>query len=450
MICYVCEKDTWESLGTFQPSPEDTTRELRICRDCGNVAYKVEPIEEKKLKDFYRKDYRGMPNFTNFLTTTNKLNYITSFLSDFLKDKKGLVVGDVGCATGYLLYWMRQNGHRATGSEWTVTYRRFCEHFYGIPITEDLETKHKYDLIVMYHTFEHMVEPDKKLKHYVSLLSENGRIMISCPEWLDTLEEASGQEMKSFEHLFHTNHINLFTNQSMKNVIAKCGLEIEKENHITYGQTYLLKKAEKPLPIIKEKWQEQLKKIRKTQVAIAFYQQGKFQEAIKEWPKFPEAYVAQVQRLYTKDPSRQRDIFEEAKKLLEDSPRVHHAAAQWLYQYDNWKGALELLYWVLEHKPTPPIYVLIAYCLSHLGDHKKAMIFMQKSAELDPRQWADNMNWVCHEAASIPAWDEVAMQKFSQAYLNQNRDKIKTSPNDPVMEIKANGKEKEEKSPQTV
>ena len=78
------------------------------------------------------------------------------------------------------------------------------------------------------------------------------------------------------------------------------------------------------------------------------------------------------------------------------------------------------------------------------------MVFMQKAAELDPRQWADNMNWVCHEAASIPAWDEIAMQKFSQAYMNQNRDKMKTSPNDPVMEVKTNGKEKEEKPPQTV
>ena len=176
MICYVCASDNWYPVtvdrqvpggvpGETKPSPIHSTSKIIVCKNCGNACHEVDVTTEEKLKDFYRKEYRACPDTRNLMTTTRKLNYVMVFLRDFLKDKKGLVIGDVGCATGYLVNAFRQLGHRATGSELTLTYRRFAEHYYGVPVTEELETKHRYDLIVIYHVLEHLMEPDKKLAH---------------------------------------------------------------------------------------------------------------------------------------------------------------------------------------------------------------------------------------------------------------------------------------------
>ena len=45
------------------------------------------------------------------------------------------------------------------------------------------------DFISMYHTFEHFMEPNKKLELYVSLLKDDGVMLISTPEWLNLLDE---------------------------------------------------------------------------------------------------------------------------------------------------------------------------------------------------------------------------------------------------------------------
>ena len=149
MRCYICDKDDWASLKELK-----LEREMLVCKDCGNVCYHIEPDHEKKLKEYYDKEYRvaGI-NVKNITTTGRKMQHIDEFLSDFLKQKEKrspggqlqnpLICGDVGCATGYVVNWLRSRGHKATGSEWTTDMRRFAEHFYSIPITEELETKER-------------------------------------------------------------------------------------------------------------------------------------------------------------------------------------------------------------------------------------------------------------------------------------------------------------------
>lgn len=425
MICYCCDQDNWHSLKELNPE-----RELQVCKDCGNVAYKVDPADEERVKKYYRFEYRPMPTHENLMTTTRKLNYIKLFLSDFLKDKKGLTTGDVGCATGYIVSWFRQNGHRATGCELTLTYRRFTEHFYGIPIPEELETKHKYDLISLYHVFEHLITPDKKLAHYVSLLADGGHVFVSTPEWLDVLEEASGSNMSTFQHLFHKDHINVFSRQSLQNVFAKSGLVIVKEDHLQYGQTYLLTKGE-PKPIVKENWEEIVTKIVAQNTAIDLYKQKKYKEATEVWPKFPEAWIRIAYEKHGKDPLAQKETFDEAHKVVGDNVRLAMAHANWFYQNQYFKEAYEQLEWIVRVKPNEEIYKIMGECLAMLGNQVGAMAHYQRAHELNPILWQGMMDRICKHASSLPAWDERAM---AQAIEEASKSLPKPEFKDPTLE----------------
>lgn len=411
MKCWSCDADeNWHSFDTPEKKL-NPLRELLCCKTCGAVAYRVDPDNEEKMAHYYRHEYRPMPTHMNLITTTHKLNYVKIFLSDFLKDKKDLVVGDVGCATGYLVNYFRQEGHKATGCEYTVTYRRFAEHFYGIPISEELEPNVKYDLITIYHVLEHMIEPDKKLEKYVSMLKDDGHILIATPKWYDTLEEASGPPITSFQNLWHKDHINVYTKNSIQNLFRKVGLDIVKEDQLTYGQTYLLKKGAKK-PIQAEDPNLMIQKTLAAQAAIAAYQKQDFKEAIRVWPNFPDAWINLIVNVHGKDPERQADLFQEAVKVIGDNKKLAGMMAVWHYNYGRYDDAIKLVEWLCSFSPDEERFLLMGYCYMCKGDPMTAIQFFYKSADMNPLKWGECMDKVCIEASKIPAWDERAMDKM--------------------------------------
>lgn len=449
MQCYICDADeNFHSLKELNPE-----RELMVCKDCGNICYRVEPVNEDKVKEYYRKEYRPAPNHMNLLTTTNKLNYIRLFLKDYLKDKKGLVCGDVGCATGYTVNWLRSLGHKALGCEYTLTYRRFAEHFYGFPVTEELPTKHKYDFISIYHVLEHLVEPDKKLAHYASLLTDDGRMMIACPQWMDTIEEASGSSLlmghansdAAFRHWFHKDHINVFTENSIKRLFAKCGLAVEKEDFIQYGQTYLIRKA-KPGEIVKgppkEDWKKQVDDIDRIRQALKQAYAGDLRAAISIWPKFTEAWIRLIFEKAMKQPDKQIALLQESKPHLEDNARMRMALGIWFYQRQEYDKALDCFKWLVSHKPNNDAFVYMGYCLTHLNRYPEAMNAFNEALVINPTRWVELINWVCKCAASMPTWDERAVANIKEKIYAGNKDKFQIEPIDPLFPKETNGKEK--------
>lgn len=446
MNCYICDKNNWHER-------QDLNKDglLKICKTCGNVAYHIEPGAEEKIKQYYRKDYRPAPTYQNLLTSNHKQAYVQKQLYSFLKDKKGLVCGDVGSAIGYIPNFLRRLGHKATGCELTTTYRRFSEHFYSIPLTEELNPKYKYDLITMYHVLEHLIEPDKKLKHLVSLLKDDGHMFISTPEWFDTLEEASGSEIKTFEHWFHKDHINVFSKTSIKNLFKKCGLEIVWEDHITYGQTYLLKKISADVfsemtfqnEMVVENWEEQNEKLNKIHKAISclrgaynqfgkVVEQSKLAEALGYWEKFPDVWLKNIFDIHLKTPEKQEEEFQKAFKIMPENCRLKLAYGVWLYQQQRFEEAIKTFMWILEHRPNEDVMMYLAWCFGHLQQPRESARWAFKSAEMNPLKWVEAMNWICNELVKLPTWDEAALAEIKENFIEKTAPKIE--PSDPFMD----------------
>lgn len=430
--CFVCDSGAdnihIEPAGTLHSKSN-----MAICKTCGNIFHLVPTGSDadKKMKDYYRYNYRPAPNIGNLITTGNKLGYVKMWIDPTiakLREEVGdrpLVGADIGCATGYIVNYLRKIGVKATGCDYTVTFRRFAEHFYGTPVTEELEPKHKYDFLSMYHVLEHIPEPDKILSKYVSMLSDNGRMFISVPEWLDTLEEASGSEMASFDHLFHKDHINVFTVTSLKNLFAKCGLVVEKEDHIQYGQTYILSKAKSPEArpaLAVEPWEKQLGSLKTAKDAINDYAAKDYKSAIHRWPKFPEAHLKLIMDSNGKDPQVQAEMFEAIRPILGDNMRVMRTLGVWLYQNQEYDGAIQVLEQVQATRPNAEVWVWLGWCYREKGEafYKKAMAAFFKAIEQDPRKWADMMGAICALAHKLPAWDEVATARAKEALFAQS------------------------------
>ena len=422
MRCFVCDTKDWHVVTVDRghgPEPIHSKSKIQICKSCGCAAHEVDVTQEEKIKDFYRKEYRPKPNITNLITTTHKINYIRVFMHDYLQANKGkqLIIGDVGAATGYALNFFKSLGHKVTGSELTLTYRRMSEHYYNIPLAEELETKHKYDLIVIYHVLEHLMEPDKKLAHYASLLNEDGKMLIATPEWFNYLEDGSGLAANSFEALFHKNHINLFSSNSIQNVFRKSGMKVLKEDHAQYGQTYLLEKnngeRDKTQWLTKEEWSDVNRMMLCHENAIRLHVAGKHREAVDLVPKFPEGWLAQIFGANSKDIAKQTDIFEVADKYVGNNPRFVTARGQWHYQQGRMEKAIVDLQRIIALKPAEDLYMFLGYAYAQSGKPTEAMQAFSIACAMDPRKWAEAQGWMLNIASDIPTWDERLLAEAS-------------------------------------
>lgn len=427
--CPVCDSNDYHQNGL------DENKTLVVCKNCGAVWHSRDNTKEAGLLEFYRKDYRTAPDHHNLIYSQNKLMYIERFLHEWLDGKKGLVCTDVGCATGYVPNWLRKLGHRATGTEYTVSFRRFAEFFYGIPVSEEIEKKHKYDLISYYHVLEHMFRPDEKLKEARECLSDNGRIMVSVPRFLHLYDEPSTNRVPSFDNFFHKNHINLFTLQSIRNLFAKVGLVVEKENLEMYGMTFLLKKGEVG-QINKENWEENNAIIIKHKEAWDEFAKGNFKKAMDIYPLFTGAWTSFIMQTIGKDPERQADVWNEvfSNPELAKSNKLRMAYAFWLQNHEKYDEAEKAFAELFERKPNADWLFQRGICLTLLKRHKEAMMMFRQAAMMQPIRWAEAMDWCAKNACSMPCWEEMAVEQVKERIFRENRDQIEIMPKDPVME----------------
>lgn len=418
MRCYVCDASDWNKV-MYNGKPIHSQATTQVCKSCGVACHEVDVSKEKEVLEFYRKEYRPAPNVNNLLTTARKRSYIQVFLHDFLLANRNrqMKVGDVGCATGYLPGFFKQLGHLATGCEYTLTYRRTAEHYYGIPTTEELETKHKYDLITIYHVLEHMMEPDKKLEHYASLLADGGHMLVATPEWFNQLEEGSGTPSESWEHLYHKNHINLFSRQAIRNLFHKVGLQVVKQDYEQYGQTYLLKKSSNSRPedwLVRENWNEVEREMLRDYRALELFMAGKPKEALEVKKKFPEAWMSMIFGKAAKDPGRQQELMDEAEQYVGGNRRFLIAKGQWQYQRGDMKGAIDSFSKIVSLKPNEEIFMYLGYAHAQTGNMQEAIRCFQAACEIDPRKWVEAQTWILKLVSEAPMWEERAMAQAKE------------------------------------
>lgn len=223
---------------------------LASCANCGHVAAFPHP-SDVHIKEFYgsqafwkghgvddsfaEMDWRQTLTANSSLwerynRAANQLDYILAH-NDLSKDAR---IIDLGSGYSPFLYHCKQRGFQNLyalepsdeicgflGEKGITAYPMLLEDF-----IEDASTP-EFDLMVISHTVEHLIEPDKVLKGLWGKLSTNGALYVDVP-YMDHLRP------------FHQGlHLHFFNEKSMAEMLSRCGF---RENHIQADHFNLLER----------------------------------------------------------------------------------------------------------------------------------------------------------------------------------------------------------------
>jgi len=160
-----------------------------------------------------------------------------SFYLDRLKKHKfsGSVL-DIGCLTGSFLHFARERGYEPHGIE----HREYAiaaakksldldlqQGFFEEVAPSMIEGGNRFDIITLWETLEHMLYPDLVLNNARRLLSADGLVAITVPNF-DNLQVKIVRE-RCFHCLGgpgNAGHINMFTPASLQGMLEKNGFKV--------------------------------------------------------------------------------------------------------------------------------------------------------------------------------------------------------------------------------
>ncbi len=216
------------------------------CENCG--LWQIDPIpSEETLNQLYEKEYfekrtdRGYDNYKSEQIRKSVESTFQKNLTDlgFFEWQKTLFersMLEVGCAGGYFVEYMQNQGWQAEGVEVSPSMAEFAQSR-GLNVTLgdflalDYGEK-KYQLIALWATIEHLANAKDFIEKMSTLLAPEGRLIIST---CHTGYFARRYKDK-WRFLNVPEHIYYFNLRSLKDLFAAAGLKLSKS--FTYGSGF--------------------------------------------------------------------------------------------------------------------------------------------------------------------------------------------------------------------
>ena len=140
---------------------------------------------------------------------------------------------DVGCGDAYNVYLMSQMGWNAFGFE--VGDKRVYQNIYYDTTIQNVDFgKNLFDYIRVWHTLEHVPNPDEFIRKIESILANDGKILLGLPNTKSLYAAIFGRYWYNRDlprHVINYNPVNLGI------LLKKHGLKISK---LSYSSTGLL------------------------------------------------------------------------------------------------------------------------------------------------------------------------------------------------------------------
>jgi 2-polyprenyl-3-methyl-5-hydroxy-6-metoxy-1,4-benzoquinol methylase len=141
---------------------------------------------------------------------------------------------DIGCGNGATLFYHKERGCDAYGTELDKNVKVIADHFklnikFGNFCSVDYPEKY-FDYITMDQVIEHISNPELILKEVYKALKDDGFLILSTPN-------PGGAGLKIFRkkwiHWHVPYHVQYFSFKSLKLLLDKCSLEIVTKKCIT-------------------------------------------------------------------------------------------------------------------------------------------------------------------------------------------------------------------------
>ena len=160
-------------------------------------------------------------------------------ISEGLLPSSGGHVLEWGCGGGWNLIPFRDYGHTVVGVDVNEPYLDAGRRILNLDLrTIDIQTLNdisqiKFDVIILNHVLEHLLDPEKLLSDLKDLCSPSTKFVIGLPT-LETIKEYG------FDRYFTIAHIHYFSASSFSRFLSRCGLFVESTHKTQGGLTFVV------------------------------------------------------------------------------------------------------------------------------------------------------------------------------------------------------------------
>ena len=214
VTCHLCGADETELV--TNKTRYKTSCTIVRCKKCGLVYMNPRPTEEEVVKfysEVYRELYKPLTpeeyDKRRDSFARERAKFIEKAISKY--NVSGKTILDVGCATGNFLGFWKDKGWEVVGVEPDSNYADYAEK-HGVSILRgtvdnvDLPENH-FDIVTLFHTLEHLVDPIGSLAEIKKTLKDNGALFIEVPNVnylkVRTLKGRTKETFYTPEHIYY-------------------------------------------------------------------------------------------------------------------------------------------------------------------------------------------------------------------------------------------------------
>ncbi len=210
---------------------------IEICQFCGIGRTIYSP--EIDLGAYYPQIYYGQDDkrffsiFESIIKMTRQKR--AKKIIKMFNGKSGTAL-DIGCGRGHMLKKLKKNNWECYGTEISETLsqsliRDGLKIFNSIDIKScDFPSNH-FDVVTLFHVFEHLQNPVDTLKEIGRILKPGGLLFIEIPNfssWQAQIKRGQWQHLDAPRHLFH------FTVNGLRLVMKKQKFDLVKEKTFSF------------------------------------------------------------------------------------------------------------------------------------------------------------------------------------------------------------------------
>ena len=224
-MCLVCsDKDLEAFLFGYSPHDSSPFRRVAICRSCGHIQRSPLPSLSDYTRfnnNFFASRYSHNPE-QHQANIKVKLKVLESRLGSHMRT--GLSILDIGAGQGWLLDYVQSQSCDyfavEPGPELSASIESRGGTVIGGGLSEDYEDyEAAFDIIVLRHVLEHLLDPSSALRRVKKMLKPTGMAYVALPNaGLPLLR-------KGFRTQFiHATHISYFCAGNLRRLGASAGL----------------------------------------------------------------------------------------------------------------------------------------------------------------------------------------------------------------------------------
>lgn len=225
--CYLCGSGKVELVS--ERLRYESPRKVYKCLDC-ELVFLYPPINQEEEKKFYEREYgeiysreKGATPADLFKARQGDAKLYYQLSKKYIN--KNMDCLEIGCASGYFLYEIKDKVGSVVGVESHVLLRQYCEDI-GIKMYDSLDNcpHERFDMVFLFFVLEHIGHPLSFLAKVKGLLKSSGKIFIKVPNVDDAL--ITLYDIPVFKNYYYTPaHQFYYTKHTLAKLFEKAGFK---------------------------------------------------------------------------------------------------------------------------------------------------------------------------------------------------------------------------------